>query len=81
MARIVGVDLPRDKRIEIGLQYIYGIGATSSRKVLTQAQVNPDTKVRDLTDSEENRIREVVDRNHKVEGICAERSILTFGGW
>lgn len=68
MARIAGVDLPRDKRVEIGMRYIYGIGATSSQKIVQQAQVNPDTRVRDLTDDEVNRLREVVDREYMVEG-------------
>ena len=68
MARIAGVDLPRDKRVEIGMRYIYGIGATSSQKIVQQAQVSPDTRVRDLTDDEVNRLREVVDREYMVEG-------------
>ena len=68
MARISGVDLPRDKRIEIGLTYIYGIGRTSSGKILEQANVNPDTRVKDLTDEEVNRIRDIVEENYTVEG-------------
>lgn len=68
MARIVGVDLPRDKRVEIGLQYIHGIGSALSRRVLAQAQVDPDTRVRDLTETEEGRIREVIDHSYVVEG-------------
>ena len=68
MARIAGVDLPRDKRVEIGLQYIYGVGATTSKKVLLQAGVNPDTRVRELTDEEVNRLREIIDRDLTVEG-------------
>ena len=68
MARIAGVDIPGDKRIEIGLQYIYGIGATLSRKVLAQAGINPDTKARDLAEEEVSRLREVVDKEYKVEG-------------
>lgn len=68
MARIAGVDLPRDKRVEIGLQYIYGVGATTSKKLLLQTQISPDTRVRDLTDDEVNRLREIIDRDLTVEG-------------
>jgi small subunit ribosomal protein S13 len=68
MARISGVDLPRDKRIEIGLTYIFGIGRSSSKRILTQANVNPDTRVRDLTDEEVSRIRDVIDQTQMVEG-------------
>ena len=68
MARLVGVDLPRDKRVEIGLTYIYGIGLTTSKKILLETGVNPDTRVRDLTDDEVSRIRDIIDRDQKVEG-------------
>ena len=68
MARIAGIDIPREKRVEIALTYIYGIGLPSSQKVLAQANVNPDTRVRDLTDERVNRLREIVDRRHTVEG-------------
>ena len=68
MARIAGVDLPREKRIEIGLTYVYGIGRPSSNKILKEAGVNPDTRVRDLTDDEVSRIREVIAATQKVEG-------------
>ena len=68
MARIAGVDLPREKRVEIGLTYIYGIGVASSNKILKQAGVNPDTRVKDLTDEEVNNIRKIVDESYKVEG-------------
>ena len=68
MARIAGVDLPRDKRIEIALTYIYGIGRSSSLKILTETQVNADTKVGQLTESEVVKIRDVIERQHKVEG-------------
>ena len=68
MARISGVDLPREKRVEIGLTYIYGIGRASSNKILEQANVNPDTRVKDLTDDEVNRIREIIEEHHMVEG-------------
>ncbi|HHW48523.1 MAG TPA: 30S ribosomal protein S13 [Clostridiaceae bacterium] len=68
MARIAGVDLPRDKRVEIGLTYIYGIGRTTSKKILAQTGVNPDTRVRDLTDDEISRLRDVIEKEYKVEG-------------
>ncbi|MDR1689852.1 MAG: 30S ribosomal protein S13 [Clostridiales bacterium] len=68
MARISGVDLPREKRIEIGLTYIYGIGRSSSVRILKEAGVNPDTRVRDLTDDEVIKIREVIDKSQTVEG-------------
>ena len=68
MARISGVDLPREKRVEIGLTYIYGIGRTSADKILKTAGVNPDTRVRDLTDDEVRRISEVINADYMVEG-------------
>lgn len=68
MARISGVDLPREKRIEIGLTYIYGIGRTSATRILKEANVNPDTRVRDLTDDEVKRISEVINETQIVEG-------------
>jgi small subunit ribosomal protein S13 len=68
MARIAGIDIPREKRIEIALTYIYGIGLPTSQKILAQANVNPDTRVRDLTEEQVNRLREIIDRRHKVEG-------------
>jgi small subunit ribosomal protein S13 len=68
MARIAGVDLPRDKRVEVSLTYIYGIGRTTSRKILAVANVDPDTRVRDLAEGEVARLREVIDRNYRVEG-------------
>lgn len=68
MARIAGVDLPRDKRVEIGLTYIYGIGRSKANEILAKTGVNPDVRVKDLTDSEVNKIREVIDRDYKVEG-------------
>ncbi len=68
MARISGVDLPREKRVEIGLTYIYGIGLTTSQKILRETGINPDTRVRDLTEEEVVRLREFIDRNEKVEG-------------
>ena len=68
MARIAGVDLPRDKRIEIGLTYIYGIGRTSSNRILAEAGVNPDTRVKDLTDDEVRKIASVIAETQVVEG-------------
>ncbi len=68
MARISGIDLPRDKRVEVGLTYIYGIGRTRSSQVLAATGVNPDTRIKDLTESEVSRIREFIDREYKVEG-------------
>ena len=68
MARIVGVDLPREKRIEVALTYIYGIGRSRSHEILKQTQVSPDTRVRDLTEEEVARLREAIERNFRVEG-------------
>ena len=68
MARIAGVDVPRDKRVEIALTYIFGIGKSTSQKILATAGVNPDTRVRDLTEDELGRIRETIDKTVKVEG-------------
>jgi len=68
MARIEGVDLPRNKRVEIGLRYLYGIGPTRSKKILEATKVNPDTRIKDLTDSEIATLREFINQNYKVEG-------------
>lgn len=68
MARIASVDLPREKRIEVALTYIYGIGLKSSQKILKENGVNPDTRVKDLTDDEINKLRETIDANYTVEG-------------
>jgi len=68
MARIAGVDIPREKRVDVSLRYIYGIGSTAAARIVSQTQVNAATKVRDLTDEEVNRIREVIDKEHIVEG-------------
>jgi small subunit ribosomal protein S13 len=68
MARIAGVDLPRDKRVEIGLTYIFGIGRTTANKILQATGINPDTRVKDLTEDEVVRLREYIDKNVKVEG-------------
>jgi len=68
MPRIAGVDIPRNKRAEISLQYIYGIGPSLSRRILSQTDIDPDTKVNDLTEEEVNRLRELIDREYRVEG-------------
>jgi small subunit ribosomal protein S13 len=68
VARIAGIDIPREKRVEISLTYVYGIGLPTSQKILAQANVNPDTRVRDLTEEQVNRLRDIIDRRYKVEG-------------
>ena len=68
MARISGVDIPRNKRVEVSLTYIYGIGTSASRSILSEADVNPDTRVRDLAESEVMRVRQIIDRRFMVEG-------------
>jgi small subunit ribosomal protein S13 len=68
MARIAGVDLPRDKRVEVGLTYIYGIGRTSSNEILAAARIDPDTRVKDLTEAETAQLREYINSNDTVEG-------------
>ncbi len=68
MARIAGVDLPRDKRVEVALTYIYGLGRSRVRQALLQTRVNPDTRVRNLTEEEVGKLREYIDKNFKVEG-------------
>jgi small subunit ribosomal protein S13 len=68
LARINGVDLPRDKRVEVGLTYIFGIGATRAKKICEAAEVNPDTRVKDLTEDEVTRMRDVIDQNYTTEG-------------
>ena len=68
MARIAGVDIPRDKRVEVALTYIYGIGPTTSQHILARTGINPDTRVRMLTEDEVNRLRETIDKEYRVEG-------------
>ena len=68
MARIAGVDLPRDKRVEVGITYIYGIGPATAKKILAETGVNPDTRVKDLTEVEVSKLREYIDKNIRVEG-------------
>ena len=76
MARIAGIDLPKDKRIEIGLTYIYGIGRKSACDILEKAGVNPDTRVKDLSDADEAKLREVIDHGYIVEGDLRRKTAL-----
>jgi small subunit ribosomal protein S13 len=78
MARISGVDLPREKRVEIGLTYIYGIGLSTSRKILEKAEVNPDTRVRDLTDDEVRKISDIINEDYMVEGDLRRDTALNI---
>ena len=76
MARIAGIDLPKDKRIEIGLTYIYGIGRKSAQDILAKTGINPDTRVKDLTDAEESKLREAIDHGYMVEGDLRRQTAL-----
>ncbi len=76
MARIAGIDLPKEKRVEIGLTYIYGIGLPSAQKILAETGVNPDTRIKDLTDDEVNKLREKIDAEYTVEGDLRRRIAL-----
>lgn len=78
MARIAGVDLPRDKRIEIALTYIFGIGLTTSKQILTTTGINPDTRTRDLTEDEVAKLREIIDKNYRVEGDLRREQSLNI---
>jgi len=78
MARIAGVDIPREKRVEVALTYVYGIGLPTSKKILQQTNINPDTRVRDLTEDQVNRLREVIDRRYKVEGDLRRETALNI---
>ena len=78
MARIAGIDLPREKRIEIGLTYIYGIGRTSAKKILEMAQINPDIRVKDLTEDQESALREVIDKHFTIEGDLRREAALNI---
>lgn len=78
MARIAGVDLPREKRIETGLTYVFGIGVSSSRKILEATGIDPSTRVRDLTESEVSKLREVIDREYRVEGDLKRQVALNI---
>jgi small subunit ribosomal protein S13 len=79
MARIAGVDIPKDKRIEVGLQYIYGIGPTLSRKILAQTGISPDTRAKELTEEEIAHLREVIGKGYKVEGELRKEVSLNIG--
>ncbi len=76
MARIASVDLPKEKRVEVGLTYIFGIGLPSSKKILKEAGINPDTRVKDLTDEEVAKLREIIDRDYTVEGDLRRQTAL-----
>jgi small subunit ribosomal protein S13 len=78
MPRIAGVDIPRNKQIWVSLQYIYGIGPTLSQKILTQSEISPDTKADSLTEGEVNRLREVIDREYRVEGELRKETNLNI---
>jgi len=78
MARIAGVDIPKNKQVWVSLQYIYGIGNTLSHKILAQAEVDPSTKVSDLTEEEVNRLREIIDKGHNVEGELRKETDLNI---
>jgi 30S ribosomal protein S13 len=78
MARIAGVDLPREKRVEIGLTYIFGIGRSKSNMILAKTGVNPDTRIRDLTDDEISKLREIIDKEFKVEGDLRRETSLNI---
>ena len=78
MARIAGVDLPREKRVEIGLTYIFGIGRTKSNEILAKTGVNPDTRVKDLTEEEVIKLREIIDKEYKVEGDLRREQALNI---
>jgi small subunit ribosomal protein S13 len=78
MARIAGVDLPREKRVEVGLTYIYGVGRSSSIRILNEAGINKDTRIRDLTDEEVAKIREIIDKSQTVEGDLRRQTALNI---
>ena len=78
MARIAGVDIPREKRVEIALTYVFGIGLPTAQKILVQTSVNSDTRVRDLTEEQVNRLRELIDRRYKVEGDLRRETALNI---
>ena len=78
MARIAGVDLPREKRVEIGLTYIYGIGVPSANKILKETGINPDTRVKDLTEEEVGKLRDVIDKEYQVEGDLRRETALNI---
>lgn len=87
MARIAGVDIPKDKRVEVSLSYIYGVGPTLSQKILEKAKINPDTRVKDLTEEQVGRLREIVEKEYKVEGELRKeinmniKRLIEIGSW
>lgn len=87
MARIAGVDIPREKRVEISLRYLYGIGATRASAILQKTKINPDTRVKDLTEDEVSRLREAVEKEYKVEGELRKeismniKRLIEIGSW
>ena len=81
MARIAGVDLPNDKRVEIGLTYIYGIGRPTANDILSKAEINPDTRVKDLTEEEIGKIRKIIDTEYHVEGDLRREVNLNIKRW
>ena len=78
MARIAGIDLPREKRIEIGLTYIYGIGLTTAKKILAQTGINPDTRVKDLAEDDEAKLREVIEHEYTIEGDLRRETAMNI---
>ena len=78
MARIAGIDLPREKRIEIGLTYIYGIGLTRSKEILAKTGINPDTRVKDLSDADEAKLREVIEHEYTIEGDLRRETAMNI---
>lgn len=78
MARIAGVDLPRDKRVEVALTYIYGIGINSAKQIMASTKIDPSTRVRDLTEEEASRLREEIDKNYRVEGDLRRETALNI---
>ena len=78
MARIAGIDLPREKRIEIGLTYVYGIGATRAKEILEKTGINPDIRVKDLTDDQEAQLREVIEKNYIIEGDLRRETAMNI---
>ncbi|HXY32132.1 MAG TPA: 30S ribosomal protein S13 [Gemmatimonadaceae bacterium] len=78
MARIAGIDLPREKRVEIGLTYIFGIGRTSAQHILRDTGVNPDTRVKDLSDSDVNRLRQAIEKDYRVEGALRTETAMNI---
>lgn len=87
MARIAGVEIPKDKRVEISLRYLYGIGPTLARKIIQKTKINPDTRVKDLTEDEVSRLRETIEKEYKIEGELRKeitmniKRLMEIGSW